>query len=80
MTSPHTSIIVSRHREMEMEMERGHIADRMQTTGLSLPILLAHSALITPAACWMSMAGGGLVYGTILVYSGWFGVGDDDEF
>lgn len=52
----------------------------VQTTGLSLPVLLAHSALITPAACWMSMAGGGLVYGTILVYSGWFGVGDDDEF
>jgi hypothetical protein len=51
-----------------------------QTTGLSLPLLLAHSALIQPAACWMSIAGGGLVYGTILVYSGWFGGGGDDEF
>ncbi|GFZ51003.1 hypothetical protein JCM24511_08761 [Saitozyma sp. JCM 24511] len=50
------------------------------TTGLSLPLLLAHSALIQPAACWMSIAGGGLVYGTILVYSGWFGGGGDDEF
>jgi len=44
-----------------------------QTSGLSMPLLMAHSALITPAACWMSIAGGGLIYGTILVYSGWFG-------
>ena len=51
-----------------------------QTTGLSLPLLLAHSALIQPAACWMSVVGGGLVYGTIMVYSGWFGGGGDDEF
>lgn len=51
-----------------------------QVTGLSLPVLLAHSALIEPAACYMSIAGGGLVYGTILVYSGWFGGGSDDEF
>jgi hypothetical protein len=51
-----------------------------QTTGLSLPLLLAHSKLIEPAACWMSIAGGALVYGTILVYSGWFGGGGDDDF
>ncbi|KAK1922196.1 vacuolar protein sorting 55 [Papiliotrema laurentii] len=50
------------------------------TTGLSLPLLLAHAALIQPAACWMSIAGGGLVYGTILIYSGWFGGSSDDEF
>ncbi|WWC95196.1 hypothetical protein V866_002052 [Kwoniella sp. B9012] len=49
------------------------------TTGLSLPVLLAHSKLIQPAACWMSIAGGGLVYGTILVYSGWFGGSSDDD-
>lgn len=49
-------------------------------TGLSLPLLLAHSALIQPAACYMSIAGGGLVYGTILVYSGWFGGGSEEEF
>lgn len=49
-------------------------------TGLALPVLLAHSALIEPAACYMSIAGGGLVYGTILVYSGWFGSGGEDEF
>jgi hypothetical protein len=51
-----------------------------QTSGLSMPLLMAHSALITPAACWMSIAGGGLIYGTILVYSGWFGGGGDEEF
>jgi hypothetical protein len=51
-----------------------------QVTGLALPVLLAHSALIEPAACYMSIAGGGLVYGTILVYSGWFGAGGEDEF
>lgn len=49
-------------------------------TGLSLPLLLTHSALIQPAACWMSIAGGMLVYGTILVYAGWFGGGNEEEF
>lgn len=48
------------------------------TTGLALPLLLAHSEIIQPAACWMSMAGGGLVYGTIMVYAGAFGGGDDE--
>jgi len=28
----------------------------------------------------MSIGGGVLVYGTILVYSGWFGASNDDEF
>ncbi|UOH83404.1 hypothetical protein LQV05_006132 [Cryptococcus neoformans] len=50
------------------------------TTGLSLPLLLTHSALIQPTACWMSIAGGMLVYGTILVYAGWFGGGNEEEF
>ena len=56
------------------------VADSPQTTGLSLPVLLAHSSLIQPAACWMSIAGGALVYGTILVYSGWFGGSTDEDF
>lgn len=51
-----------------------------QTTGLSLPLLLTHSALIQPTACWMSIAGGVLVYGTIMVYAGWFGGGSEEEF
>jgi hypothetical protein len=39
-----------------------------------------HSAVILPGACYMSIAGGLLVYGTILVYGGWFGQNNDDEF
>ncbi|KAL0946869.1 hypothetical protein HGRIS_013035 [Hohenbuehelia grisea] len=38
-------------------------------TGFALPIVLAHSAVITPGSCAMSIIGGGLVYGTILTYS-----------
>lgn len=41
-------------------------------SAFSLPLILAHTGLIAPAACWMSMAGGGLVYGTILTFSGVF--------
>ncbi|BEI84278.1 hypothetical protein CcaverHIS002_0408820 [Cutaneotrichosporon cavernicola] len=48
-------------------------------TGFCLPIILEHSDLIQPGACWMSIAGGLLVYGTILVYSGWFGQDNDDD-
>lgn len=51
-----------------------------QATGFALPVVLAHSQVIQPGACWMSIGGGVLVYGTILVYSGWFGVSNDDEF
>ncbi|CAK9780133.1 vacuolar protein sorting 55 [Cutaneotrichosporon oleaginosum] len=48
-------------------------------TGFGLPIILEHSDVIQPGACWMSIAGGLLVYGTILVYSGWFGQDNDDD-
>ncbi|EPQ58110.1 vacuolar protein sorting 55 [Gloeophyllum trabeum ATCC 11539] len=41
-------------------------------TGFALPIVLAHSEVIRPAACVMSIIGGGLVYGTILAYSAAF--------
>ncbi|KAA1113593.1 Vacuolar protein sorting-associated protein 55 [Puccinia graminis f. sp. tritici] len=34
------------------------------TTGVALPLVLAHSNLINQSACYMSMAGGALVYGT----------------
>ncbi|WOO76406.1 Vacuolar protein sorting-associated protein 55 [Vanrija pseudolonga] len=49
-------------------------------TGFALPVVLAHSDLIKSQACWMSIGGGLLVYGTIMVYSGWFGSGNDDDF
>jgi len=41
-------------------------------TGFALPIILAHSGVINPAACAMSIIGGSLVYATILAYSAVF--------
>ncbi|KAF8894638.1 vacuolar protein sorting 55 [Infundibulicybe gibba] len=41
-------------------------------TGFALPIVLAHSEIIHPNACVMSIVGGGLVYGTIMAYSAAF--------
>lgn len=38
----------------------------------ALPLVLAHTGQIAPGACWMSLGGGALVYGTILVFSGTF--------
>lgn len=50
----------------------------MIVSGFALPLSLAHAGVIAPTACWMSIAGGGLVYGTILTYSGFFS--ESDEF
>ncbi|EIN07357.1 vacuolar protein sorting 55 [Punctularia strigosozonata HHB-11173 SS5] len=41
-------------------------------TGFAMPIILAHSEVIRPAASVMSIIGGGLVYGTILAYTAAF--------
>ncbi|KAJ1801342.1 Vacuolar protein sorting-associated protein 55 [Coemansia sp. RSA 2399] len=41
-------------------------------SGLGLPVVLAHSGIITNAAMAMSVMGGILVYGTIIVYSSLF--------
>lgn len=41
-------------------------------TGFAFPIVLAHSEIINPKACAMSIVGGGLVYGTILAYAAAF--------
>ncbi|KAJ2719255.1 Vacuolar protein sorting-associated protein 55 [Coemansia sp. Benny D115] len=38
-------------------------------SGFGLPVVLAHSGIITTAAMTMSVVGGILVYGTIIVYS-----------
>ncbi|KAJ8700121.1 Vacuolar protein sorting-associated protein 55 [Pleurotus ostreatus] len=48
------------------------ITSMIVVTGFALPIVLAHSEVIRPAACAMSILGGGLVYGTILAYSAAF--------
>ncbi|OAV88594.1 hypothetical protein PTTG_01514 [Puccinia triticina 1-1 BBBD Race 1] len=47
------------------------------TTGVALPLVLAHSDLINQSACYMSMAGGALVYGTIVTYSHFFSPKDE---
>lgn len=47
-------------------------------TGFAFPLVLAHSEVIRPAACAMSIVGGGLVYGTILAYSAAFRQDDSD--
>uniref|UniRef100_A0A8H7Y589 Vacuolar protein sorting 55 n=1 Tax=Psilocybe cubensis TaxID=181762 RepID=A0A8H7Y589_PSICU len=47
-------------------------------TGFALPIVLAHSNVIDPKACAMSITGGGLVYATIIAYSAAFRQEDSD--
>ncbi|GAA96940.1 hypothetical protein E5Q_03614 [Mixia osmundae IAM 14324] len=46
-------------------------------TGLALPLVLMHSEIIHPAACYMSIGGGALVYGTIITYSHFFSRSDE---
>ncbi|KAJ2001895.1 Vacuolar protein sorting-associated protein 55 [Coemansia thaxteri] len=41
-------------------------------SGFGLPVVLAHSGIITAAAMAMSVCGGVLVYGTIIVYGAMF--------
>ncbi|TCD71883.1 kinesin motor protein cin8 [Steccherinum ochraceum] len=48
------------------------ITSTVVVTGFALPLVLAHSEIIKPGACAMSIVGGGLVYGTILAYSAAF--------
>jgi len=43
----------------------GHFVTAMTVvTGFALPLVLGNAGVITKAACWMSMSGGVLVYGT----------------
>ncbi|EJD06036.1 vacuolar protein sorting 55 [Fomitiporia mediterranea MF3/22] len=55
------------------------ITSMIVVTGFALPLILAHSEIIHPAACVMSIIGGGLVYGTILAYTATFSQ-EADEF
>ncbi|KAI0818739.1 vacuolar protein sorting 55 protein [Irpex lacteus] len=48
------------------------ITSTVVVTGFALPLVLAHSEIIRPGACAMSIIGGSLVYGTILAYSAAF--------
>lgn len=42
------------------------------SSAFALPLIFAHTGLISNPACWMSLIGGALVYGTILVFTGVF--------
>ncbi|PBK96911.1 vacuolar protein sorting 55 [Armillaria gallica] len=54
------------------------ITSLVVVTGFALPVVLAHSDVITKSACVMSIIGGGLVYGTILAYSAAFKQDESD--
>lgn len=59
----------------------GHfLTGSLVVTGFAMPLIFQHAQIIEPAACWMSIAGGSLVYGTILVYAGAFSQGHSDDF
>ncbi|KAJ8462586.1 hypothetical protein ONZ45_g1693 [Pleurotus djamor] len=63
----------SQHYESSGPVDLGRfITSLIVVTGFALPVVLAHSQVIHPAACVMSIIGGGLVYGTILAYSAAF--------
>ncbi|KAF9420057.1 Vacuolar protein sorting-associated protein 55 [Podila epigama] len=50
----------------------------MIVTGFCLPVVLAHAGVITSPAMIMSIAGGLLIYGTIISYSRFFS--EDEDF
>ncbi|CCK71826.1 Vps55p KNAG_0I00350 [Huiozyma naganishii CBS 8797] len=49
------------------------------TSGLSLPLVFYHCKLIGSAACAMSMAGGLIIYSSIVIFSWFFHGNWDDE-
>ncbi|KAG2234504.1 hypothetical protein INT48_004883 [Thamnidium elegans] len=61
-------------------LDAGHfITGMFIVTGFCLPFVLAHAEVITVPAMIMSIAGGVLVYGTIIAYTHFF-AHQGDEF
>ncbi|KAG1110982.1 hypothetical protein G6F42_015166 [Rhizopus arrhizus] len=61
-------------------IDAGHfITGMFIVTGFCLPFVLAHAEVITVPAMIMSIAGGVLVYGTIIAYTHFF-AHQGDEF
>ncbi|KAL7752752.1 Vacuolar protein sorting-associated protein 55 [Sorochytrium milnesiophthora] len=56
------------------------ITSFLVVTGFALPISLARSAVLTTSAAIMSVVGGALVYGTIVVYLRVFSSRDESLF
>lgn len=50
----------------------------MVVSGAALPLTLAHAGILAPAACGMAIAGGGLVYSTMVTYHTFFSQEDDN--
>ncbi|KAI8376361.1 vacuolar protein sorting 55 [Radiomyces spectabilis] len=60
-------------------IDAGHfITGMFIITGFCLPFVLAHADVITVPAMVMSIAGGLLVYGTIIAYTHFFAHREDD--
>ncbi|ORX48754.1 vacuolar protein sorting 55, partial [Hesseltinella vesiculosa] len=60
-------------------VDAGHFVTGMFiVTGFCLPFVLAHAEVITVPAMIMSICGGILVYGTIITYSHFFSLQDED--
>jgi hypothetical protein len=45
------------------------LTSMLVVSGFGLPVVLSHAGIITSMAMFMSISGGVLVYGTIIVYS-----------
>lgn len=64
---------LSAEYESSGAIDLGHFLTAVTiVTGFALPGVLAHSEVIRPEACVMSVVGGVLVYGTIIAYSSVF--------
>ncbi|KAI8611295.1 vacuolar protein sorting 55 [Chytriomyces sp. MP71] len=62
-------------------LEAGYfITSLLVVSGFGLPLVLAHSELITSTAMYLSLAGGLLIYFTILGYLKFFVTVDDGAF
>lgn len=49
-------------------------------SGLALPVVLHHTRLITLEATIMSMSGGLIVYGTIIIFGTFFKEASEDDY
>lgn len=59
-------------------LDFGHfLTSLFVVTGLALPLALAHAGVLREIAAYMSMAGGALVYTTIIVYGRFFSASSD---
>ncbi|KAI9243638.1 vacuolar protein sorting 55 [Sporodiniella umbellata] len=62
-------------------MDAGHfVTGMLVVSGFSLPFILAHAEVITIPAMLMSISGGVLVYGTIIVYAHFFAQQGYEEY